>query len=84
MIRLLDGTYVAFVNGRCFRLHYLNQNRCQIYINNQYKGIGPFDYIKEQITMLERFHPFTRLEYMEDTLIFQELKNQSIRFDMKV
>ena len=82
MIRLLDKTYVSLINGRLVKLVLLGDNRCEIYINKEYRGIGPFDYIKEQINLLEKLQPRTRVEYIEDSVLFQELNEMNI--DMKV
>ncbi|MFG6115253.1 hypothetical protein ACGTN9_08680 [Halobacillus sp. MO56] len=82
MIRLLDKTYVSLINGRLVKLVLLGENRCEIYINSQYRGIGPFNYIKEQINLLEKLQPRTRVEYIEDSVLFQELNCATI--DMKI
>lgn len=82
MIRLLDKTYVSLINGRLVKLVLLGENRCEIYINNQYRGIGPFSYIKEQINILEKLQPRTRVEYIEESVLFRELNCSTI--DIKV
>lgn len=82
MLRLLNGTYVAIVHGKRVTLKLLGNNRCEIYIKSAYKCIGPFDYIKEQINLLEQLQPQTGIEYIEDLVFFRELNGKTI--DVKI
>ncbi|WP_028784872.1 hypothetical protein [Thalassobacillus devorans] len=82
MLRLLNGTYLAIVNGKHVTLKFLGNNRCEVFINGNYKGIGLFEYIKKQINFLEKLEPQTRIEYIEDSVLFQELNGKKV--DVKI
>ncbi|WP_035350103.1 hypothetical protein [Fictibacillus gelatini] len=54
MIRMDNGIYISFLGCRVVKIIYQEKNRCELYINDEFKGIGPFDYTKEKINELER------------------------------
>jgi hypothetical protein len=54
MIRLGEGIYLCFLNGYPLKIIYKGKNICQLYLENEYQGTAPFDYVKKKLTELEK------------------------------
>ncbi|MBM7553667.1 hypothetical protein [Thalassobacillus pellis] len=83
MIRLIDGSYVSIINGRFVKLFLLGENRCEVFINHERKGVAPFDYMKEQINLLEKRNPSMKKAYINDEILFKELAGTGTIVDSK-
>jgi hypothetical protein len=54
MIRLGDGVYLCFLNGHRLKIVYVGNNICKLYLENEYQGTAPFDYVKRKLTEMEK------------------------------
>jgi hypothetical protein len=54
MIRLNGGIYLCSLNGHQLMVVYKGNNSCHLYFEDQYKGTSPFDYVKKQLSELEK------------------------------
>ncbi|MET3726825.1 hypothetical protein ABID52_000406 [Fictibacillus halophilus] len=54
MIRLGNGIYLCNLNGHHLKIVYMGNNICTLYLENEYKGSAPFDYIKKKLTEFEK------------------------------
>jgi hypothetical protein len=41
------------LNGYLLKVVYKGNNECEIYLDDQYQGRAPFDYVKKKLTLLE-------------------------------
>ncbi|MDN4072394.1 hypothetical protein [Fictibacillus terranigra] len=53
MIRLESGIYLSEVAGNKVKVIYCGKNVCELYINNEFKGRAPFDYVRERLMIWE-------------------------------
>jgi hypothetical protein len=54
MIRLGNGVYLCYLNGHRLKIVYKGSNVCQLYLEDEYQGTAPFDYVKMKLTRLEK------------------------------
>ncbi|SDM94709.1 hypothetical protein SAMN04488137_2723 [Fictibacillus solisalsi] len=54
MIRFEDGIYLSWLQGNTVEIVYKGANVCEIYLNNVYKGIAPFDYVRQKLYQQEK------------------------------
>lgn len=54
MIRLGDGLYICHLNGHLLKIVYKGNNVCEIYLEDEYQGRAPFDYVKKKLNLMEK------------------------------
>lgn len=54
MIRLGDGVYMCYLNGYPLKIVYKGKNICELYLENEFQGTAPFDYVKKKLGELEK------------------------------
>ncbi|KSU83448.1 hypothetical protein QUF84_20815 [Fictibacillus enclensis] len=54
MIRFENGIYRSVLQGNTVEIVYKGANVCEIYLNNVYEGIAPFDYVRQKLYQQEK------------------------------
>lgn len=75
MIILSKGVYLSFLKRKKIKLIYKGNNLCDLYINDQYKGIAPFDYVKQRLFRLEKKQGKVNDSAIVEKYKFQEIKS---------
>lgn len=73
MLMLRDGTYISYINDQVIRLRYKGNNKCNLYINGEFKGICRFHHIKQKITKIEKNHMLLYNLKKDYRKLFEEL-----------
>ncbi|SDH40957.1 hypothetical protein SAMN05192534_10576 [Alteribacillus persepolensis] len=78
MVRLLGGIYYAFLYGHTIKLVYLNNNVCEMYIDDIYQGLCSFQNVKQKIRKMKRQVNQHRYITYRGNNLFQEAEKGTI------
>ncbi|TCP30236.1 hypothetical protein EV207_10659 [Scopulibacillus darangshiensis] len=81
MIHLSRGVYLSHLMDSKVKIVYKGNNLCDLYINDEYKGLAPFDYTKKALNSLENKEAQQDAKPVMKNYAFKELKTE---IDMSV
>lgn len=82
MLILQNGEYVSRVNHHSVKLIYRGNNECDLYIDDRFQGVCPFDYIKRKINKIEQNPMLVYNLKKPDQILLKVLKE--LGFDKKI
>jgi hypothetical protein len=53
VIKTRPNIYVGYINGKHIKLVYRGNDKADLYIDGEFKGIAPFTYTKNKVEELE-------------------------------